>query len=173
MNSTLYAVLLALGVLISMSVALTLTNEGAGNYFPVARMNWYPNNPGSSFGEYASYDMTFRIPKGMQMAATGARVSDNNEGNQNVTVWKSEAPQTVAGFSFGRFKVEEAKLDKPEYFVQSFANQDSPDWVNSLQRAADPDQVPTGTSSAWIGATVAIGRQLRRMKLRTSGGDTP
>ena len=30
MNSTLYAVLLALGVLISMSVALTLTIEGAG-----------------------------------------------------------------------------------------------------------------------------------------------
>ena len=30
MNSTLYAVLLALGILISMSVALTLTIEGAG-----------------------------------------------------------------------------------------------------------------------------------------------
>ena len=49
-----------------------VTNEGGGNYFPVARINWYPNNPGSSFGEYATYDMTFRIPKGMQIAATGA-----------------------------------------------------------------------------------------------------
>jgi hypothetical protein len=27
-----------------------VTNEGGGNYFPVARMNWYPNNPGSSLG---------------------------------------------------------------------------------------------------------------------------
>ena len=25
-----------------------VTNEGGGNYFPVARDNWYPSNPGSS-----------------------------------------------------------------------------------------------------------------------------
>ena len=106
-----------------------VTNEGGGNYFPVARMNWYPNNSRSSLGEYVTYDMTFHIPKGMQIAATGARLSESNEGGQNVTVWKSEAPQTVAGFSFGKFKVEEAKLDKPEYYVQSFANQESPNWV--------------------------------------------
>jgi hypothetical protein len=119
-------------------------NEGGGNYFPVARQNWYPNNPGASFGEYATYDMTFRIPKGMQIAATGRRVSDNNDGGHNVTVWKSEAPQTVAGFSFGRFKLEEAKLDKPEYQVQSFANQDSPDWVQALKQVAQRDTPSTG-----------------------------
>jgi len=107
-------------------------NEGGGNYFPVAREDWYPNNPSGGLGEYASYEMTFHIPKGMQMAATGIRVSESNKGGQNVTVWKSEAPQTVAGFSFGRFKMEEAKLEKPEYLVQSFANQESPDWVQSL-----------------------------------------
>ncbi len=113
-----------------------VTNEGGGNYFPVARMNWYPNDPGGSLGEYASYDMIFRIPKGMQIAATGVRLSENNEGGQNITTWKSEAPQTVAGFSFGRFKVEERKLEKPQYLIQSYANQESPDWVNSLQHAA-------------------------------------
>lgn len=120
-----------------------VVNEGAGNYFPVARMNWYPNNPGGSFGEYASYDMTFRIPKGMQIAATGVRLSDSNEGGQNVTTWKSEAPQTVAGFSFGRFKIEEGKLEKPQYLIQSYANQESPDWVNGLQHAASGDDLPT------------------------------
>ena len=125
-----------------------VTNEGGGNYFPVARDNWYPNNPGSSFGEYATYDMTFRIPKGMQIAATGNRVSESNEGGQNVTVWKSEAPQTVAGFSFGKFKVEEAKLDKPEYQVQSFANQEPPSWVQGLQEATSGDELPTLGSHA-------------------------
>ncbi len=125
-----------------------VTNEGGGNYFPVARDDWYPNNPGSSFGEYATYDMTFRIPKGMQIAATGARISESNEGGQNVTVWKSEAPQTVAGFSFGKFKVEEGKLDKPEYQVQSFANQESPGWVQGLQHAASGDDLPTMGSHA-------------------------
>ncbi len=117
-------------------------NEGGGNYYPVARENWFPNNPGSSFGEYATYDMTFRIPKGMQIAATGARVSDSNEGGQNVTVWKSEAPQTVAGFSYGRFKIEEGKVEKAAYEVQSFANQEPPSWVQGLQHAANGDDMP-------------------------------
>jgi Peptidase family M1 domain len=120
-----------------------VTNEGGGNYFPVARENWYPNNPGNRFGEYATYDMTFRIPKGMQIAATGARVSDRTEGSENITVWKTEAPQTVAGFSFGRFKVEEGKLDKPEYELQSFANQEPPSWVESLKRAAEGNDLPS------------------------------
>ncbi len=111
-----------------------VSNEGGGNYYPVARTNWYPNDPGASFGEYTLYDMTLRIPKGMKMAATGALVSESNEGGQNVTVWKSETPQTVAGFSFGRFKEDEVKLTKPEYFIQSFADEDSPDWVEVLKR---------------------------------------
>jgi hypothetical protein len=115
-----------------------VTNEGGGNYYvvPGAREDWYPNGVNAAFGEYASYDMTFRIPKGMKIAATGARVSDSNEGGQEVSVWKSETPQTVAGFSFGRFKVEEAKLTKPEMFIQSLANEEPPAWVNSLQQAA-------------------------------------
>jgi len=45
-----------------------VTNEGGGNYYPVARSNWYPNSPRGGFGEYAAYDMTFRIPKGMKIA---------------------------------------------------------------------------------------------------------
>jgi hypothetical protein len=132
-----------------------VTNEGAGNYFPVARSNWFPNTPGSAFGEYATYDMTFRIPKGMQMAATGVRVSETNDGGSNVTVWKSEAPQTVAGFSFGRFKVEEGKLDKPEYKLESYANQESPDWVQSLQHAAEGDQM--GSLNGSHVSSVALG----------------
>jgi hypothetical protein len=72
-----------------------ITNEGGGNYFPVARQNWYPNSVGSAFGEYASYDMTFRIPKGMKIAATGVLVSESNDGGANVSVWKSEAPHPV------------------------------------------------------------------------------
>ena len=132
-----------------------VSNEGGGNYFPIARMNWYPNNPGGGLGEYATYDMTFRIPKGMQIAATGLRVSESNDGGQNVTVWKSEAPQTVAGFSFGKFRMEEAKLDKPEYLIQSFANQEAPNWVEGLQRATSGDEVPSLGSSHSSG--VALG----------------
>jgi hypothetical protein len=109
-----------------------VSNEGNGNYFPIARENWYPNNSNASLGEYSSYDMTFRIPKGMKAVATGSLVSETNDGGQNVTVWKSEVPQTVAGFNLGRFKVEEAKLTQPEYLVQSYANEDLPDAARGL-----------------------------------------
>jgi hypothetical protein len=123
-----------------------VVNTGGGNYFPVARDNWYPNNPRARLGEYASYDMTFRIPKGMKMVATGVLVSEHSEGGQNVSVWKSESPQTVAGFSFGRFKEEQAKLSNPQYLIESFANEESPDWVSSLQRAAGGgDMDPLGS----------------------------
>ncbi len=119
-----------------------VSNEGGGNYFPIARENWYPSNPGAPFGAYADYDMTFRIPKGMKMAATGMLIKENNDGAQNVSLWKSEAPQEVAGFSFGRFKVEEAKLTKPDYEVRSFANQDPPDWVQSLKNVTSNEGSP-------------------------------
>jgi hypothetical protein len=119
-----------------------VTNEGGGNYYPVARDDWYPNNYNASLGEYVTYDMTYRIPKGMKIAATGTLVSESNDGGQDVTVWKSEAPQTVAGFNLGRFKEEEVKLTQPEYLVQSFANQEPPSWVQGLQHAAS-DDLPT------------------------------
>jgi len=134
-----------------------VSNEGGGNYFPIARENWYPNNPGSRFGEFVSYDMTFRIPDDMKIAATGVLLSSNNEGGQNVTVWRSEAPQAVAGFSFGKFKVEEAKLSKPVYFIQSFANQEPPNWVQEFQQKAQGGVLPRNDSALGIGA---IGRPM-------------
>ncbi len=149
-----FAVILPRSLAVGEKYTLTVTysgkeavkNEGNGNYLPVAREDWYPNNPSGFFGEYTAYDMTFRIPKGMKIAATGDLVSDTNDRGQNVTVWKS-GRQTVAGFNFGKFKLEQAKLTKPEYDVLSFANEDSPDWVKSLQHAVSAD-LPTQGSHA-------------------------
>ena len=124
-----------------------VSNEGNGNYFPVARENWYPNNASSSLGEFTAYDMAFHIPKGMKMAATGSLVSEGNEDKQNNSAWKSEVPQTVAGFNFGRFKMQEAKLTAPEYLVQSYANEEPPDWVKGLLNQVE-GELPTQGSHA-------------------------
>jgi hypothetical protein len=116
-----------------------VSNEGNGNYFPIAREDWYPNNVNSNFGEYSAFDMTFRIPKGMKIAATGTLVNESTDGKQDVSVWKSEVPQTVAGFNFGLFKMEEAKLTQPAYLIQSYANQEPPDWVKAILNRASGD----------------------------------
>ncbi len=112
-------------------------NEGGGNYYPTAREDWYPNSVGGGLGNYALYDMTFRIPKGMKMAATGQMVSDKNEGGENITVWKSAVPLAVAGFNFGHFKSEEAKMT--DFLIEAYANEEPPDEVKSLLRAANGD----------------------------------
>ena len=108
-------------------------NEGGGNYFPVAREDWYPNAAAGLFGERSDYDLTFRIPKGMTMAATGALVSETIQGDRSVSVWKSEAPTAVAGFNFGRFKAVETKIDKPEMQIISLANEDPPSFLQGAQ----------------------------------------
>lgn len=109
-----------------------IQSEGNGNYDPIARSNWYPNIVSGSMGEFTSYDMTFRVPKGMSLAATGTLLSNSNKGDENITVWKSEVPQTVAGFSLGRFKIEEAKLGPPPFLVEALANETPPDSVKAL-----------------------------------------
>jgi hypothetical protein len=110
-----------------------VSSEGTGNYFPVAREDWYPNSACGAFGEYTNYDITLRIPKGMTMAATGNLISDRTEGDSDVTVWKSEVPLTVADFNFGKFKKEEVKLDKPDVLIQSYANEEPPSSVTGIQ----------------------------------------
>ena len=118
-----------------------VVNEGSGNYYPVSRDDWYPGNAGLRLGDYSTYDMTFRIPKGMRMAATGSLVRDSTEGGQNVTVWKSDVAQPVAGFQFGRMKVEEAKLTNPDFLVATYANEEPPDSVKALLRVASGDSI--------------------------------
>ena len=106
-----------------------VTNEGNGNYFPVARENWFPTQAGSAFGEYTDYELTFHIPKGLKMSATGDLLSEKNEGNQAVTVWKSAVPVAGAGFNFGRFKQQESTMKSPDFLVQSLANEEPPDFL--------------------------------------------
>jgi hypothetical protein len=108
-------------------------NAGSGNYYPVARENWYPANAGSGLGDYINFDMTFRIPKGMKMAASGSLVSEKDEGGHNVTVWKSDAAQPLAGFQFGRMKEIEAKITAPDFLVAAYANEEVPDWAKNME----------------------------------------
>ncbi|HEY6969743.1 MAG TPA: M1 family aminopeptidase [Candidatus Angelobacter sp.] len=116
-----------------------ISNEGNGNYYPIAREDWYP---GLGFGSYSAYDMTFHVPKGMKMVATGKKLKDIEEGSENITEWTTEVPQAVAGFNFGKFKREEGKPFKQPYLLETYANPDPPDMVRSIQMESE-DNLPT------------------------------
>jgi hypothetical protein len=108
--------------------------EGDGNYYPIARDDWYPN---TRLGNFAMYEITLRVPKNLTMAATGTLVSQRNEGNQSITEWKSDVPLSVAGFNFGDFKSETANLKKEGVQVTAFANKEIPDSFKSILTAVN------------------------------------
>jgi hypothetical protein len=108
-----------------------VTDEGNGNYYPIARHNWYPSQ---GFGRYASYEMTFRVPHGMKLAGTGKLLRSVDEGKESVTDWTSEVPLAVAGFNFGNFTRTEAEDVGHRYQIETDANSESPDSVAGLKR---------------------------------------
>jgi len=86
------------------SVTLRLTysgkdvviDEGNANYYPVARENWYPNSA-SGMGDYATYHMLFHISKGLQLVATGTKISEKTDGKITTTEWKTDVPLAMVG----------------------------------------------------------------------------
>jgi len=129
--------------------------EGGDNYYPIARASWYPAR---GFGDYVAYDMTFHIPKGMTMVATGARIREINEGSENISEWRSEVPLAVAGFNFGRFKRKEAKLEKLGFVVETYANQDEPDIVRRLVRAYELAAIGNLSTTGMMDKALAEGQ---------------
>ena len=106
-------------------------NEGAGNYYPTAREDWYPNS-GQGFGDYANYRMLFHVPKGLQLIATGNKVSESTDGKITTSEWKTDVPLPVVGFTLGEFVTKEAKIGTPlggELTIDAYANTQPPDYV--------------------------------------------
>ncbi len=104
-------------------------NEGGANYYPIARHSWYPN-AASGLGDYATYHMLFHVPKGLELIATGTRVSENTDGKMTTTEWKTEVPLAVVGFNLGKFTMKEAKLDSKTgtgLTIDAYANTAPPD----------------------------------------------
>jgi hypothetical protein len=107
-------------------------SEGQGNYYPVGRMSWYPA-AGGNLGHFVTYDLTFRVPKDLQVVATGNKVSDTVDGNQLISVWHSKEPLAVAGFSIGMFREKDVPTPDKTLTIQAFANEELPDYLEALK----------------------------------------
>jgi Peptidase family M1 domain len=111
-------------------------DEGNGNYYLEggARERWYPSAREGGLGSYATYHITFHVPKGLDIVATGQQVRESSDGNQTISEWKTDVPIPVAGFNLGRFKKLETKL-AGDFTLQAYANTDIPDSVSGLARS--------------------------------------
>jgi hypothetical protein len=104
-------------------------NEGNANYYPVARESWYPN-AARGLGDYATYEMKFHVPKGLELIATGTKVNESTEGKLTTSTWKTDVPLPVVGFNLGKFKMQEGKVAGKlgdDLTIDAYANIAMPD----------------------------------------------
>ncbi|MGH9466933.1 MAG: M1 family metallopeptidase [Terriglobales bacterium] len=85
-----------------------ITKVGTGNFF-VQSSGWYPSNTFGPPFQRASYQMQFANPAKYQLVATGVRQSEHTANGQEVSLWTTPVPLTVAGFAFGAYR----ELSKP------------------------------------------------------------
>ena len=104
-------------------------DEGGANYYPIARESWYPN-ASSGLGNYATYRMTFHVPKGLELLATGTKVNESTDGKVTTTEWKTDVPLAVVGFNLGKFTMKEATVAGKlgdNLTIDAYANTTPPD----------------------------------------------
>ena len=86
------------------SAEVVIRHEGkviqeAGNHvFSVgSRGSWYPNRG----RQFARFDLTFHVPKELDLVAAGDLVEDRIEGIERISHWKTAVPIRLAGFNLG------------------------------------------------------------------------
>jgi aminopeptidase N len=111
-------------------------------------------------GDFASFHMTFHVPKGLQIVATGKQISrDSDGGKGDRVVWATDAPIPVAGFNLGDFKSKEEKTPAG-FVVDAYANTGIPDQFSALTQTdslgtmstvgALPNEVSQGNAAIQI-----------------------
>ncbi len=110
-----------------------LRDMGEGTFAVGARQSWYPNL--GSFRDLATFDLTYRVPKGRQVVSVGERISDKVEGDAQVSVWKAERPIRVAGFNYGKFRMIDSDDKDSGMKLQVYSNTGTPDVIAELNLA--------------------------------------
>ncbi|MEP7148091.1 MAG: M1 family aminopeptidase [Acidobacteriota bacterium] len=131
-----------------------LREAGSGNFILIPRSSWYPNNPASSFGDRATFDITFRTPKKLTMIGVGSRVGEETlEGDLKISKWSSEGVElAVAGFNYGDFKAKELKDPETGYTLEVYTNRVLPDEIRDIQLQIDDIRRRGGITATTLGS---------------------
>ncbi len=107
--------------------------SGPGNYIlvPEARATWYPNNWQMPFGDRATFEVAFTIPRDLTIIATGQR----HDLNPETSYWTSEWPMAVAGFNVGLFRPRQRTEDN--FTIEVYTNLTEPDEIRRVQLLAE------------------------------------
>ncbi|HUP04072.1 MAG TPA: M1 family aminopeptidase, partial [Bryobacteraceae bacterium] len=77
-----------------------IRDSGDRVLFVQARVDWYPM---ALTDQFATYDLTFRYPRDLDLVASGDMLEDRAEGAQRITRRRTSAPVAAAGFNLGHY----------------------------------------------------------------------
>ncbi len=92
--------------------------QDAGNrVFSVgSRGSWYPNRG----RQFARFDMTFRLPKDLDLVAAGDQKEDRIDGANRISHWVAGVPIRLAGFNLGVY--DRARITQSGLTIEVCAN---------------------------------------------------
>ena len=106
-----------------------LFDAGGGNFAIGARTSWYPNV--NTFKDRATFDLTFKVPKQFTLVSVGKKVKEWQDGDFAASQWVSETPLAVAGFNYGKFKMQELTDETTKYKIEGYAVSEMPDGLRN------------------------------------------
>ena len=83
-----------------------------------ARDSWYPHLGDAA--DFATYDLTMRWPRKLQLVATGVKSDERVDGDFRGARWQTQKPVPVAGFNLGEYA--SATVAAGRYSVDVYAN---------------------------------------------------
>ena len=111
-----------------------IRNAGNGVYFVSARGSWYPQ----AGVQFATYDLSFRYPKGLQVVSAGQVVSETADDETRTSKRRITQPVRMVGFNLGDFS--KATVTKGPLTVEVYANRQL---ESALARRTIPAVGPT------------------------------
>jgi hypothetical protein len=113
-----------------------ISDAGNGVYFVGERGSWYPHVGGTD--QFASFELTFRWPRRLQLVATGKKIEEREAGETRIGRWRPETPIAVAGFNLGEYATE--TVDAGDVKIELYANRQLEQTI--LQRFQRLPQLP-------------------------------
>ena len=129
---------------------------GDGVFFVADRVNWYP----SRGFRFATYDLTFRLPKQYLLAAPGDPLEEKIEGDWRIVHRRCRQPIRMAGFNIGSY--EHVSVKRGDYEVDMYANTNAEPFLPARKPAAaaassSPAGPPPVARKAGVGEPAAKG----------------
>jgi hypothetical protein len=126
-----------------------IEDAGNGVLFVGARQSWYPHLGDAA--DFADYDLKMRWPRRLRLAATGAKIDEQEAGEFRTGHWRTEKPVSVAGFNLGQYAF--ASLASDKYSVDVYANRQLEEALRNHLTQSVPDTftglpVPFGAPAA-------------------------